>query len=228
MVKFMDKVTEVKIPGYFRSTERSLTNYEEPFNFTPDQLKTGAVILDIGSGTYQAFARDLNQTRPDITVISVDPTLLMSKYDTQDPTDQQIRPVTEEEKQERRKNKFGNTVAAMAPDLPFTDGSFDYVFDNHSAFIYFPDNLAILKDYLSELIRITKPAGQINIFPLDLYIDALIADPRERFSKTIERITTLSKELGIEDSCELFTYTEELSLKLSITSLPRLGIKIKK
>ncbi|MDP3973824.1 MAG: class I SAM-dependent methyltransferase [Candidatus Daviesbacteria bacterium] len=227
----MDEVKETPVKvgetpkekvGYFRSTERNLQEYQEIFSFTPGDFKQNARILDVGSGTYQAFAKKLRNMRPDLDVVSIDPSLFIADYEIQDETGK-IRPITRGEKTERRLKKSSQVIAAMAPDLPFKNDSFDYIFDNHGAFMYFPNDPKELKNYLGELLRITRPDSQINIYPLDLYIEALIEDPNERFNISKNRISGLVGEIGIQNF-QLFTSLEQTRNG----PIPRLGIKIVK
>lgn len=207
---------EKKEVGYFKVTDRSLSEYEIIFDFRAEQLKYGSRILDIGSGTNQNLARNLKQKRPDIKVISLDPTLFLSKYDIG--TVKGGKPSTDKERQQRKKQKFGEVVAAIfpnAPHLPFRDKSFDYIFDNHGPFMYFEDDFRVLRDYIVEIMRVLKPQGTVYIYPLDLLVDMfsgdiLSHDQKEIYLKSENRILAIMGQLGREVPLEyhLFDFTE--------------------
>lgn len=101
--------------GYFRATPRSLEDYLEIFSLTSSAFAKNAKILDIGSGTNQEFARGLKQERPDVSVVSLDPSLalpadpeklkeLRINYDLQD--EGEIRQITSEETESRILDKW--------------------------------------------------------------------------------------------------------------------------
>lgn len=131
----------------FRVTPRPLEDYERIFSFTPEFFKPNARVLDIGSGTHQEFAQGLKAKRSDIEVVSVDPSLALPTKEK----DLQVLGVeyqivereagtivaTDRDREKRKKETFKPVVAAIAPHLPFQDRTFDYVFDNFGAWMYF-------------------------------------------------------------------------------------------
>ncbi len=216
---------EEKEAGYFRVTDRSLVDYKTIFNLRIEDFKPNSRVLDAGSGIHQTFAREIQQQRPDIRVVSLDPTLFLKKYDIE------TKQATDAEREKRRKEKYGEVVAAIFPKTPFKDKSFNYIFDNHGPFMYFEDQFTGLKSYISELLRLLKPDGSVFIYPLDLLADLLAgdvlsADKEQIYLKSENRILTIMGELGREVHLEyhLFDFTEGTIEN----PLIRKGIKITK
>lgn len=103
-------------------------------------LPQGAVIVEVGSGEFQEFAREAKKQRPDIKVVSIDPTLSLEPkredISINDESDSKIYFLKEKPEnlkdvkryqkiQERRRqtaDKKG-TVAAFAPFLPLKSES---------------------------------------------------------------------------------------------------------
>lgn len=220
--------------GYFRVTPRSFETYARIFSIDCRTFKDNAEILDIGSGTNQEFARKLSLKRPDVHVVSVDPTLALPTeeqklketglvYELQS-KGEDIHHSTEKERENRIKNKFGDVLAALAPDLPFEKSTFDYIFDNHAAFMYFSEGKGLHEKYLQEVLRILKPEGKAYIYPLDLYDESLM-EPQEKLEKSRKRIVKIIQDLGInQNQYELFEYPEQFPSG----PISRLGIKITK
>lgn len=228
----MDDGNQEKDVGYFRLSDRDVTDYERIFGFQAEELKRGSRVLDLGSGTNQDFARSLEQQRPDIKVTSLDPTLFLSKYDIN--KEGIPRATTVDERGYRRKNKYGEVVVAIFPEtphLPFKNQIFDYIFDNHGPLMYFEDDFALLKSYVNEIMRVLKPQGTVYIYPLDLMADLLSVDmlsenkDEEIYLKSENRILAIMGQLGTETAeYQLFDFTEGTPQHLLI----RKGIKITK
>ncbi len=227
-----EKIYTFKDIGYFRLTPRSAENYYEIFAFSPKDLKPNAIVLDAGSGTEQEFAKSLATSRPDIRVISLDPSLALPSDDealkemgiSYDiiPLKSPNKPdekTTQQDREQRVKNKFGEVVAAIAPHLPFKDQTFDYIFDNHGPFMYFSPDKNELERYVAELLRITKPGGNIDIYPLDTYSEALMNN-RQKLKNSRQRIQDIMQDLGM-NNFNVFTAPD-------FGRINRLGIKITK
>lgn len=226
------KVTPEDV-GHFRVTSRTFESYQRIFSLDIKALNRKATILDIGSGERQEFSRGLRGKKPHITVVSVDPTLafpvkeegLQALGVTYGIYDAQNRDIsTVEERAKRIRTALPDTVAALAPNLPFVNNSFDAVFDNHSAFMYLPDEAGLHQEYISQLLRILKPSGIAYVYPLDLYSESLL-DNEAKLEISRQRIEQINQNLDIK-RYELFTYDD----RISPDKPPhiRLGIKITK
>jgi len=222
--------------GNFRVTERSLNSYKETFSFDPESIPGNGMVLDIGSGVNQRFAKELETTRPDVKVVSLDPSLgipagdkefqrLGVTYQFTDTGGTSITP-NEEQRRSRLENKYGLAVAGLAPELPFKDGSFDMVFDNHAAFMYFSeDEKNSHIRYVKEMLRVLKSNGVAEIYPLDIF-DENADDNAERVTGGTERITRILTELGFgKDRYEIFHFVDIVD---GGKELDRVGVKIKK
>lgn len=226
------KVTPKDV-GYFRVTSRTFEDYQRIFSLDINSLHRKAKVLDIGSGQRQEFSRGLRGKRPHITVVSVDPTLafpvkeeglqaLGITYGIYDAQDRNISTV--EERAKRIRTALPDTIAALAPYLPFVNNSFDAVFDNHSAFMYLPDEAGLHQEYISQLLRVLKPSGIAYIYPLDLYSEALL-DNEAKLEKSRQRIEQIIQNLAVK-KYKLFTY--DARVRPDKPPHIRLGIKITK
>lgn len=66
------------IEGEFAITDRTLQEYADEFNLPKkerDRIPKGAVILNIGSGSFRTFESELHIERPDLKLVSIDPSL---------------------------------------------------------------------------------------------------------------------------------------------------------
>lgn len=126
-----------------------------------------------------------------------------------------IKQLTPEEAEARKKAHFKNTIAAIAPNLPFRDDQFDAIFDNHAAFLYFSPNTDLLEQYIRELLRILKPGGTAYVFPPDLLKelemqldDGSFLSQIEMFCQSKIRILSILKKLK-QDNFKPFVYKKE-------------------
>lgn len=159
----------IKEGSKFILTHRTLEDYEYFFQFDAVGMPPNARVLDIGSGVNQEVASGMRRIRPDIQVVSIDPSIILP---TDDKSLDELGIVyrvaknnNEEERKKRLKTKDRNLVAALAPNLPIKTNSCDYIFDSHGAYLYFSDD-QVKKAYLRELMRIGGPHALIGIYPL--------------------------------------------------------------
>lgn len=157
--------------GKFHVTRRVLEDYEYFFQFKASDMSSNSRVLDLGSGINQEFASGLRKVRPDIHVISIDPTFILP------PDEVSLEKMgiaytlamlddSEEERSKRHTAKDKNLIAAVAPSLPIRSKSFNYVFDSHGPYLYFKDD-QLKVDYIMELVRIGAQNATIGIYPLE-------------------------------------------------------------
>jgi len=174
----------------FRITDRSFSKILETLRLNEYdilKLEPNSVILEVGSGTNQAFARAIKELRPDILCVSLDPTLAIKPEDyvttvsdwkgtlpsaiyydnfsENTPQEQvyssRIRDVRIEEA-----NKTGNTIAALTPDLPFRENSIDLIVDSWAAGYYLDKNSNKFVHYIEDISRVLKNEGNARLFPV--------------------------------------------------------------
>ncbi len=201
----MEKSKAEKVEGFndateFRVSKRPLEDYMRFFSLTPESLKPNSRILDMGSGENQELAVGLAKIRPDIQVVSVDPSLILSA-EQHLLTRKNARVVLHDDKEaspeklkRRLEQSSGNIVIALAPDLPFIDGTFDYLLDLFGAFRYLDEKF--LKNYVERIHRILKTGGEAYIFPIDLYKETA-DDWLDRKIRNQPRIEKIIKDLNI-------------------------------
>jgi SAM-dependent methyltransferase len=157
--------------GKFHITHRELSDYEYFFQFQAKEMMPNSRVLDLGSGISQELARDLRRIRPDIQVISIDPSLVLP------PDEESLKKMgivyslamlndSDEERAKRNSVKVKNLIAAVAPNLPIKSKSFDYVFDSHGPYLYLKDD-QLKVDYIKEIVRIGAKNATIGIYPLE-------------------------------------------------------------
>lgn len=167
-------------------TRRSFENILKFTDLSTDDLKAlpeKSVILEIGSGEKQEFANGVKKLCPDLTVISLDPTLGISPgrndvalgmsgdtlyYRFKDKGDisrgealtfQQLQ-----KERERVARRTGNTVAGTALRLPVANNSVRLLIDSHAAGLYLSEE-EFLK-YLEEVKRVIVEDGEARLYPI--------------------------------------------------------------
>jgi ubiquinone/menaquinone biosynthesis C-methylase UbiE len=138
--------------GYFDIFKISENDFDDP----------NALILDLGAGMQQEFAREVKKLGLKSKIISVDPRLGLSEEE-----DLSLLPKSErQERLEGRKNVQPMSVAATSEALPFKEGSFDKIYALYSV-PYYLKNSQEIKTTLEEMIRTLKSGGIIKAFPVD-------------------------------------------------------------
>jgi SAM-dependent methyltransferase len=147
------------------SEERGLDFYFKRLNLRTEDL-VGKKILDLGSGKEAAFASDIILKELQNTqVVSFSPHFSKEEY----------------RKDSKEGENVVGAVAGIAQEMPFKDGSFDYVLGVWSV----PFHLRIgktdvaeveVRKALGEAIRILAPGGELRLYPfIDTDIESLRA-----------------------------------------------------
>lgn len=209
----------------FWVTATSFEDYKRTFSLDPNTLKPNARVLDLGSGTHQEFAKGLKEVRPDVYVVSVDPTLGLATdekalkekgvdYIISEDESISTELAQEEARKKRLEDKAENAVAAEVPQLSFKQGSFDYIFENHGVFTQLPPEDQ--EKHVREILRIVAPEGVINIYPLDESAHSNTNQERLTDGELIERSRSKLEELMKKIECkryELFEADDPLPTK---------------
>lgn len=250
-------MTSLEDIGYFRVTNRAFTEAAAPLKITDEIIKAlpkQAVVVEVGSGLTQEFARKLKAQREDITCISIDPTLGITTdnfftthvKDDQNKLEQvsyinfhqQQRPqenwVDSKEKQEEiqrerlsEAQKTGSVVATLAPELPFANASVDLIVDSWGPGLYLDrySQQSQLAVYLQELSRVLKANGQARIYPIDFYDETLRQSSEARNEKARQEYAQL---LDLDSSLAYQFYDYEDPALVSKENTSRLGVIITK
>ena len=167
-------------------------------------LPQNATVVDVGSGLHQEFARGMKELRPDIRVISVDPTLAF------DPLDPNIgvkesgswvtyyvnnvatpiidrvtfRAIQSERLKMAQQLGMDNIKTDPAPSLPGEDASVDLLVDSKGPALYLKGDE--FKQYIFSIAQKLKNGGTARLIPLDYFHDA-IRDILRR-SEKIEKV----------------------------------------
>lgn len=128
-----------------------LKEYEHELGFFREQLK-GKTILDLGSGTTDKFARELNEAGIDAKVISLSPDLLTSHS-------------AKAQRERAAPNWRMSGVSTIAQQLPFKDASFDMIFGVYSVTYYAPEEHDV-KAWVREIGRTLKSGGEARLYPV--------------------------------------------------------------
>jgi SAM-dependent methyltransferase len=206
----------------FYVTDRSFEQISGYLDLTSEEImkipQEGRV-LEIGSGVYRNFASGLSAVRPDLKVVSLDPTLGIKKDDflsvVKRDSQGKIESVyytnkiiskdkdyfltgkaenTEKVREERVKSE-DLAVAALAPNLPFKNDSFDLIVDTFGPGLYLHDlGEKEFKQYLKSVFDILKPEGVARIFPVikstlrSQDLDELRKISQNYYKETIEKL----------------------------------------
>lgn len=160
------------------STGRGIGLYQDMLHMKPSDF-TGK-ILDVGSGSWQQLAYDARQAGLNVSVTSVDPRfglpIVRDLADAgQNVTQRLIGRLYPEQ----------GTIAATADKLPFADNTFDKTLGLFSTSRYRTGMKQIFDD-LSEMHRVTKPGGEVRIYPI--------------WEEHVDRFRTASRALNFKSS----------------------------
>ncbi len=171
--------------------DRTLAVHETLLGFSAAELPAGARLLVIGPGATRRFERQLNEARPDIYAVSVDPLL---RYGIRERHLESIRwggrrkgssfiykkdeyptEIMNGHPYFRQAAVCGGFVALQHDGaggqsetqynyLPFRDDTFDAILGLHSVPQYVPtEHIPAL---MADIIRVAKPAGHVALFPV--------------------------------------------------------------
>ncbi|MBI5147787.1 MAG: class I SAM-dependent methyltransferase [Parcubacteria group bacterium] len=129
-------------------TDRDLREYEKFLQLNAQELE-GKEILDLGSGEFQKFGRQLTRQFPDTKVTCLDASLAKRHADFLLREDQ-------------RKQKL-NLSAALFTKLPFKNNSFDIVLSLYGTlYLTTPESK---KENIKEIIRVLRNGGEARLYP---------------------------------------------------------------
>lgn len=185
-----------RVSSFARISDWDLETAQELGHFKISDIPHNARVLNVGSGYSQVFEKQLKATRPDIQIVSVDPSTAMLDYKVvlngSSSWDGKWRVKTRTQLEERiaTLNNKENTVAALGQELPFADGSFHFGIDIYGAAKYARD-IDSYKRYLREIKRTVN--GQFYI--AEVFGGTIINNkPNEQ----IQSAQNIFNELGIK------------------------------
>lgn len=155
-----------KVEGTFLS-DRGVSDYVESLDIQEADLDDpNAVILDLGSGLEQNFAKEMRERSLRAKVVSIDPRFGLRP--TEDVALMEMDEHEEVGRQKRAKNRQMPeplTIAALSGALPFKENSIQQVYALFSV-PYYLENKEEIKNTIYEAVRILKPGGSIRAFPV--------------------------------------------------------------
>lgn len=174
--QFKQRKREVYRLEDFNLTDRPLDSYLLFLHLALEDLKNKK-ILDLGSGKYQTFARQLKEKCKDVEIICFDISFASKtrRVDKQLSYQQQKQPLS--------------LLAGEFIDLPFKDDSFDYVLSLYS--LNYLKNFEACVAALSEILRVVKPGGRVHIFPFRL------PPPKEVYSPLMQKFYELFQDRNL-------------------------------
>lgn len=199
----------------FFVTNRDYETIASRLNLTPEYIENipkNSKVLEIGSGLNQSFARGLSKLRPDLKIVSLDPSLainpkefktrvirnedgdLESVYYTNSSKDYSGEYYSfgrlEDSKkvqQERIENamKTGLSLAGKAPELPFRENTFDLIVDSFGPILYLQGKKQDqLISYFRRIYNILKVGGEFRAYPATI-VDENILNITDADDKTL-------------------------------------------
>ena len=170
----------MEIKYYPTHTDKTLSEYVDLLQI-PDEELNNALILDIGSGVHQRFAREVNGQMRSSKVLSIDPNLGLSEKEDI------LNFEPEYSIKTRRRNSESGTLAADANDIPLKTGSVDRIYA-----LYSLPWLSINgeeKTFFKEMIRVLKTGGIIRVYPI-------LESQRSEVESTIELFPRLKARIS--------------------------------
>lgn len=154
----LERPPELDREHYYEGTtvsDRSLKEYERDLGIDFKNME-GQLVLDLGSGKTQKFAKEAS--RYNVDVVSLNPEFQYSD------ARKLGRPSIID------KIKFRNwksmPVAAIAQELPFKDNSFDRVFGSWSILQHLDRKKSEFLSSFQESLRVLKEEGEMIFYPL--------------------------------------------------------------
>lgn len=141
--------------------DRDLLDYQHWTRFNVRDIVQHGAILNLGSGITQLFEQDVKRARPDIDIISVDPSTFQTvEMVAKNPYE------LEKEKHERRtylqEHGGGHTLDAYGQELPIKNDSIDVALDVFGP-AYYLRNKNLLQKYIREVRRTLKSGATFRI-----------------------------------------------------------------
>ena len=175
-------------------TERGVMRYVELLKIPEDELNDPhSLILDLGSGTEQNFAKDIRKFNLKSKIISLDPRLGLSEGED---VDDLFTKSHKEARIQGRKNPETKTAGGLSSNLPFLDSIFDRIYALYSVPYYLNyRNPSEVSETLQEMLRILKPGGVIRAFP----IESEQLDIVKNFLKSMDSVSFVLEETETSD-----------------------------
>ena len=143
-----EKIRRGEQPEKAMLTDRDLWEYEKFLQIDAGEL-AGKTILDLGSGEFQKFARQLAHRFSDTKIICLDASLAKRHGDFLLSESQRARKI--------------NLISALFTKLPFQSNSFDAVFSLFGT-LYLTTSES-KRVNIGEIARILKPGGAARLYP---------------------------------------------------------------
>ncbi len=177
-IEFLQRSPMLDAVSQTTSTGRGIGLYQDMLHMKPSDFS--GKILDVGSGSWQQLAYDARRAGMNVSVTSVDPRfglpIVRDLADAgQNVTQRLIGRLYPEQ----------GTIAATADKLPFADNTFDKTVAMFSTSRYRTGMKQIFDD-LSEMHRVTKPGGEVRIYPI--------------WEEHVDRFRTASRALNFKSS----------------------------
>ena len=161
--EFVETSSETEYPTTLRVTDRGLDKYREYVRFIPETLPQSAVIVNVGGGENQTFESELAIVRPDVKIITLDPSI-HSKESVHQQGPDIFRKLSESEVRTRIESlpNKNRTIDAYGQDIPLRAESVDAILDVHAA-SQWASSLESYKRFLTESMRVLKIGGKLYI-----------------------------------------------------------------
>lgn len=189
-------------------------------------LPTGGYVVEVGSGLMQRFAQGIKNIRPDLKVVSIDPTLALTPdrvdvvigkgedipledrqsviYDL-DPFNNVNQDQVDEYGNIQRKRlehavEFGG-IPSFGHSLPIRKGSVSLLVDSFAAGYYSKTEESFLK-YMHEVVGVLAPRGMARIYPIGEWLpnsDITVSRVmRERAGTLVKEMMSPNQEVTVD------------------------------
>lgn len=201
----MSETADTEFFQELRVTDRNLETYKKFVHFMPEALPEKAVVLNVGGGEKQIFEKELKEIRPDINVITIDPSIFSDKswhFSGKDLVSYN------RDKMISRIDSLANkshTVAAYGQRLPLASDSVDAILDIHAA-SQWATSLESYKTFLEEAMRVLRVGGKLYIGNV-YFGDPIIGDEKSEI-ETLREARSVFDSLGLD--ADVFLSTEKV------------------
>jgi len=170
-------------------SDRSYEVYQGIFGFSDSELKN-KVVVDLGSGVTQKFARDA--LRKGIKIISINPEL--TKHDLREAG----KNSTFENIASKIYRKKRESLAADSYNLPLADESVDVLFSVMAVPHYLPEEETSIQQSFDEMIRVLKGNGKMYLLYHPKEGDTLVRTNLDRLRTENMDVGTVTTPEGYE------------------------------
>ncbi len=203
----MEGTKDTEFSNQLRVTDRGLDIYRDFVHFVPEDMVQNALLVNVGGGENQTFEKQLKVIRPDIKVITLDPSVFTENAIYQVEAKDSFKLLSVDEIKERAKNlpNKAGTIKAYGQNMPLRSNLADVVLDVHAA-SQWAKNMEEYKAFIKESMRVLKPGGKLYIG--NVYFGDPIPGDKKSENSSLKQARKVFEELSLNS--EVFLSQESI------------------